>query len=283
MFTQSFTIPVPVALLCSAILIGIFLMGDIVAVQHLMRRWKCSMHAQDLRDMQRVYANEERSREALRVGLLALLDQLANMQLTCDEKHPLHAEKAALMIAIELVMDKDSHKLDGFTKWYKELEVADSNERSNQWWRERGVLLGCSVALGHVLVFQDQAVEQWVDFIGYSLSSKKQFLLQTLQQCLIEEGVYTAIAKRKLAHNSGADVTNEFRKVLILWSTSAAIRLILKMRKEGVNRRLSFLEEMQVFDSISGQYMYPFIGSLHARTSQLCALLRDACVQTYAS
>jgi hypothetical protein len=210
---------------------------------------------------------------------------------TQDYLQLLQTEAAVLVRGVKLVLhtlpDHGAAQslLEKLQTWVQELESHSAHAQSERWWQERDVhgLLAsaCPVALGHILVFQEEAIEQWVDWIGYSFFSKKQILLQFLQQSIVEEGVYTAIAEKKLIARPDADVTNEFRKVLILWSTSAAIRLVLKVKRESKDLSLSSQDVVHLLDTLSSQQVSPFIEELHARTSHLSALLQDACIHTY--
>jgi hypothetical protein len=190
------------------------------------------------------------------------------------------------MLAQALSTNDFAALLAGFTRAVKDLEGVEgqvkSALRSEQWWNgsDANALMTsvCPVALGHILVFQEEAVEQWTDWIRFSFFSKKQFLLHCLQQCIVEEGFYTAIAKRKLAQSAAADVTGEFRKVLILWATSAAIRLVLRRKRVCRIEHLTPYDVMPLLDDIFiSMHSNSFEEKLQKRITQLSVTLQDAC------
>jgi hypothetical protein len=256
-----------------------------------------------LREQDQRQVTEER--EGLRSSLQDLLKRLYKLQFV-DESQPdlcndalllFNREKVTLIVALEMLAQALSTNdfaalLAGFTKAVKDLEGVEGQVKSalhsEQWLDGRGanalMTSVCPVALGHILVFQEEALEQWMDWIRFTFFSKKQFLLHRLQQCIVEEGIYTAIAKRKLAQSAAADVTGEFRKVLILWATSAAIRLVLRRKRICRIEHLTPYEMMPMLDDIFiSMQINSFEEKLQKRITQLSATLQDACNQTNGS
>jgi len=117
-----------------------------------------------------------------------------------------------------------------------------------------------------VEAFQEDAIDQWTRLAVYAMDSRKQFLLEYLQQCMVDEGMCKHIIERKLTE--GSDVSREFRKVLILWSSCAAIRCILKIRKEEKASGVLY-DPRKMLQIMQLEHLGDFMDELGVRTTAL--------------
>lgn len=166
--------------------------------------------------------------------------------------------------------------LDQLTNWFSNLENRFLDlEREKE---TRMQLLPSSL----VETFQQDAIDQWTQLVVRAMETRKQFLLETVQQYMIEEAALQRTIERKLAEGSD-DVSCEFRKVLILWSSCAAFRCILKIGKKEKGLYQSLSQSGMSYEQLENlihimqrEQLDNFIGELHVRTTALQSL-RNPC------
>jgi hypothetical protein len=222
----------------------------------------------------------EREREDRRSNLLCLFDQLKELRLALcgvsewERKFWLHisppeplpqfqllyVELESLVKALEHVEQMLSsgimlykEHIDGFIAWFDELKALYED-------RQQETLFFSSI----VEVWKHEAIRQWQDLIGFSMLSSKDFLLQTLQGCMVAEAFHSAAARRKLTE--GSDAASEHRKALINWAASEALRCVLQTKRTG---------ESLSPQEVTRQHFRTFVFALLDRTDNLIALLQE--------